>query len=191
MAKDKGPYRAKPKLKDRFYKTLIVYDAVKSVGPKTLRPMVMYQAPDHPLDKEEEVFRRFVDKIAQFCDCRKGGSTVTSIAVLGASIPLYVLASNKRNQKEDRAVTSFVSDMLRQVRELGERGSGNGSWTAQHDHLLEYVIAFNSQRVADLIKMVGEAAGLSLNALANDDSPGGERYQFSLREVSCFSSDNP
>lgn len=180
MTRGWGPYRSPPKLKDRFYKTIILADAIKAVRPLNRQLKSADLATEHPLDREEEVFRRFIDKLAQFCDSRMGGPTVTAVAVLESAIgPLFVLASNQRTTKADRAVAEFVASLLRQVRELGETEPGNDSWAAKRDRLLEDVIAFNKTRIADLIKKVRKTAVTSLSALADDTTPGGRHTRFS------------
>lgn len=65
------------------------------------------------LATQAQVFRSFVEKLAQVCDNERGGKTVTSFTVLeGEDGPEFVFASNHRDADELSETQQFAEDTL-------------------------------------------------------------------------------
>ncbi|KAJ0297654.1 hypothetical protein COL516b_010506 [Colletotrichum fioriniae] len=65
------------------------------------------------LATQAQVFRSFVEKLAQICDNERGGQTVTSFTVLeGDDGPDFVFASNHRDADELSDTQQFAEDLL-------------------------------------------------------------------------------
>ncbi|KAK1505495.1 hypothetical protein CABS01_00963 [Colletotrichum abscissum] len=65
------------------------------------------------LASQFQVFRSFVEKLAQVCDNERGGQTVTSFTVLeGEDGPEYVFGSNHRDADELSETQQFAEDLL-------------------------------------------------------------------------------
>ncbi|KAK1480518.1 hypothetical protein CTAM01_14358 [Colletotrichum tamarilloi] len=65
------------------------------------------------LASQVQVFRSFVEKLAQVCDNERGGQTVTSFTVLeGEDGPEYVFGSNHRDADELSETQQFAEDLL-------------------------------------------------------------------------------
>jgi len=63
-----------------------------------------------------QAFRSFVNKLAQVCDNRQGGSTVTALVVLqGHGGPEFIIGSNQREEFDLADTQDFVQRLLELV----------------------------------------------------------------------------
>ena len=119
---------------------------------------IAFQSPgpndNDPLLTAEQRFQCFVRKLAQVCDSRRGGSTVTSFVVLkGLEGPQYLFASNQRDEVELAQVASFITDLL----ELVNSYPVNLKHKPLIKQVLWKILLFNLPRVGAYIKKLSEA----------------------------------
>ena len=94
------------------------------------------------LDQDETELRRsFVDKLAYICDFRKGGSTVTALALQRTNQGvIFWLAANE-------TVKAKVILFLRNILELLKKVELGASRKTTETQLLVSIVPFNSERI--------------------------------------------
>ncbi|KAI1874422.1 hypothetical protein JX265_004630 [Neoarthrinium moseri] len=74
------------------------------------------------LISDQQWFSFFMNKLAQACDSERGGKTVSAITILqGLDGPVFLLASNQRDDDELDKAKSFVEKLLRLVGDNPDR----------------------------------------------------------------------
>ncbi|PMD19081.1 hypothetical protein NA56DRAFT_214524 [Hyaloscypha hepaticicola] len=132
------PVLISPIIERQFYESqLLLYVLEKVRGEHKKR-----QNYHGELDQDETELRRsFVDKLAYICDFKKGGSTVTALALQKTyQGVIFWLAANE-------TVKSKVIDFLRQVLRLLKKVEGSASRKATETQLLALVVPFNQERL--------------------------------------------
>ena len=135
-------------------------------------------SPEPSIDNDSrDVFPCFVNKLAQICDCRHGGNTVTAVAILQPGTIEYRLTSNKRSAKEYADVKRYLTeDVLNVLRSIPQDGLDNADIIQQTwEKILVRVLAFNCWRIRDYIKLLFENIGFCITSCTNDDTAEGEQ----------------
>lgn len=145
---------------NRFYESVVLLTSLREAHHRTGQT----RAPSDTESGESpsRTFECFVNKLAQVCDSRRGGDTVTSLAIL--RLPdklLYVFASNQRSSKEIDRVSEFIYSLLYYVGTVGaQAGSfGDEESSTMFRHLLRNILAFNSNRVKYYAKGLARRLG--------------------------------
>jgi hypothetical protein len=98
----------------------------------------------------------FLCKLAQICDTRRAGETITAMVALkgaeGTKGPAYLFASNNCKEAELHGTKEFLVDLLGDVRNLD-----NLADKALQRHVLWRVLEFGFYRVESHIKHLLEA----------------------------------
>jgi hypothetical protein len=138
-------------LRNRFFPPLLLLKSLNEVGRRDANK----KEADAPLNRNqtpEEKFRIFVNKLAQICEYRPKGSTITACTVLVQTNGriLYLFASNGRSPKEIRKTLEDVKSVLNMLRSSilsKERESDD----VLHDHLLRQVLSVNHVRITSYL----------------------------------------
>ncbi|KAK6205714.1 hypothetical protein LQW54_008294 [Pestalotiopsis sp. IQ-011] len=129
----------------RFYQPIILEKALTKIHePYKQYADVAPALQEDALLSTRQAFQAFVNKLAQACDSEPHGATVTAVAILRNpnNFPLYVVASNFRNDEALQDTRRFLSSLLetiRQEREIGRR--------PLLKKILWSLLSFNSNRV--------------------------------------------
>lgn len=126
-----------------------------------LAPKAPEPTPDTSSMTLEQMFHNFLNKLAQICDTRPAGDTVTAVVAL--VLPgregnvQYRFASNKRDEGELAQLKDFVVDVLDTLRD----------WTEEESRLvvarvLRKVIAFNRLRMEMYVRAVASKSDICL-----------------------------
>lgn len=108
-----------------FYEPLAFLKALTSISLIQERLRLPDRRPEP--QTEEDIFCRYLDKLASMCDRKKGGSTVTAVAVLEAEDSfIYVLGCNQVSEDELKKTAMFVAAILRNVDQVNQLRSGSG-----------------------------------------------------------------
>lgn len=110
------PIEINGKLRRRFYEAVKFEEALSQACSRNSEKS-SYSPVDGGVDTEGSAllaFRSFVNRIAHVCDFRKGGTTVTAVAIIQEFDSLhYFVGSNGRSEKEQAQLHFFVSALLR------------------------------------------------------------------------------
>lgn len=134
----------------RFYEPLVLLLAATQACMHNLAPGISEPSPHRLSQTLEQLFHDFMNKLAQICDTKPRGSTVTAVAVL--SLPdrvQYRFASNQRSESELEQMKEFVTDVLKTLQD----------WTEETSRLvkarvLRKVVAFTRPRLEGYVKAV-------------------------------------
>ncbi|KXJ88958.1 hypothetical protein Micbo1qcDRAFT_196887 [Microdochium bolleyi] len=109
------PIPLPPKLMRRFYEAVKFEEALSkaceqdpiSLGKTSTDP------PVDPSDDAEKAYKSYVNKLAHVCDTKRGGSTVTGIAILqDVDGVVYVIGSNDRTSTDLTELSKFVRSLF-------------------------------------------------------------------------------
>lgn len=164
----------------RFYEPLVLLVAATQACLHDLAPRVPDPAPDRWSQTQEQLFHDFMNKLAQICDTRSKGPTVTAVVAL--SLPdrvQYRFASNQRSEGELEQMKAYVTDILHTLRDWTEEES-----LLVKAKLLQKVVLFTRPRLEGYIRAVAKysieclgAAGIDLKVTQKLE----ELYQISSR----------
>jgi hypothetical protein len=132
------PIPISPIIERQFYESqLLLYVLEKVRGEHKKR-----QNYHGELDQDETELRRsFVDKLAYICDFKKGGSTVTALALQKTNQGVvFWLAANETVKSK---VVAFLSQVLRLLKQV----EGSASRKATETKLLALIVPFNKERL--------------------------------------------
>ncbi|PSR92380.1 hypothetical protein BD289DRAFT_481018 [Coniella lustricola] len=102
----------KGKLRRRFYEPILLLSAANEACCNKLAPQIEPLADRNNLTTEQ-LYHNYINKLAQVCDIKSGGSYVTAIAALQRPDGVeYRIASNLRKEIEVVRMKEFVEDLL-------------------------------------------------------------------------------
>lgn len=134
----------------RFYEPIVLLQALNEANKNKTIKKADEVARTSDLDSEE-LFRNFVSKLAQICDWRPKGFTVTAFVVLQYPDRIqYVFGSNQRKPAELEAVQGYITSILRWLREKSSEDD-NERETALAQ-LLRDILIFNRERIRVYLK---------------------------------------
>lgn len=152
------------KLRMRFYEPLVLLVAATQACLHNLAPRVPDPVPDRWSQTQEQLFHDFMNKLAQICDTRPKGATVTAVVAL--SLPdrvQYRFASNQRSEDELVHMKAFVIDVLHTLRDWNEESS-----LLVKAKILQKVVVFTRPRLEGYIKAVANYSRECLNTTGID-----------------------
>ena len=141
---------------------------------RTLIQVIPGGRPSEPADPSsglsqspEEAFQCYVYKLAQVCDNERGGTTVTSFAVLREPDKIfYIFASNQMTAQQMEDVKAFVTSILTKLQEaltLGDFGARLTN-TIRRD-----ILRFNKPRLDHYIRHFAAQLPECLSRCASED----------------------
>jgi hypothetical protein len=94
--------------------------------------------------------KSYANCLAEVCDSEKGGDTVTGVVILQHPSNIqYVIASNQRSQNKLDQTKSFVTSLLKLLKENSQQDHGPGSASPKpRVEVLRSIIDFNSSRLS-------------------------------------------
>lgn len=137
------------KLQNRFYEPLVLLLAATQA--------CLHHPPKAPEAVQErftltleQLFHDFMNKLAQICDIKLGGTTVTAvIAIQHPDRVQFRFASNQRGEAELRRLKSFATDILDTLRDWTEESS-----LSSQASVLRKIVAFNRPRLQPYVNRV-------------------------------------
>lgn len=134
----------------RFYEPIILLLALNEAFMHNLAPKVLGREPHEAAHTKEQLFRDFMNKLAQICDNKPKGSTVTAAAALQHPDHLeYRFASNERKPKELENMKNFIEDILNSLKAWTP--TTNGEVRAI---ILRKIVAFNRPRLLAYVRAI-------------------------------------
>lgn len=133
--------------------------------------------PDPSTDNDsQEFFPCFVNKLAQICDCKHGGDSVTAVAILQPGTIEYRLTSNMRTAEEYEDVKRYLTeDVLNVLQSIPEDGLDSTDIVQQtSERILVRVLAFNRWRIRAYVKLLIENVGFCITSCTNDNTVEGK-----------------
>jgi hypothetical protein len=170
------------KLDRRFYEAVALFRALHRACRQGRRLSALYSALDwdqRSVTSAEHHFQCFVNKLAQVCDSKRGGATVSSFAVTQTPDRIiYVFAANKGNASQLESTKSFVVSLLRLAASASLQSSQD-KLTA-HGTLLRKILQFNKGRVKTYLVCLVKNLGLCIEDCSRSGSEDGV-YPFFFR----------
>lgn len=153
----------------RFYEPLVLLLAATNSCMHNLAPKVLEPSPDRFYQSLDQLFHNFMNKLAQICDARPRGSTVTAVVALSYPDGVqYRFASNQRTQEELEHMKLYVTEVLHNLRDWTDDGTEESERLVNR-RVLRRVIAFTRPRLEGYVKAVAtfsaqclETQGLAL-----------------------------
>ncbi len=115
--------------------------------------------PHNPNQSEEDKFKAFVNKVAQICDSRPHGPTVSGCTVLVQENGrvLYMLASNDRKFKTLREMAAHLVSILEVLKDnVLARPEDRETDDRMNGQLLRLVLSFNHVRVQTYVSELSQ-----------------------------------
>lgn len=176
-AQTSTPVPLAPSQAKRLYGAIHLFCALKNALPHVSNP----HTPDDDSivttpDDDRALYRCFVNKIAQICDTKHGGDTVTSAMIVQPGQVEYWIASNSRTKTKMAGVKKFLSDEILKVlgSMKGQDLEDEAKVKAISDSLLKKVIAYCRWRVYKYLRTLVENIGLCLESCAKDSGDDGK-----------------
>lgn len=136
---------------NRFYEALILLSSLMQACSRNgQQPNKAPSDVSEPGDNYRMTQECLMNKLAQICDNRRGGETVTSMAII--QLPdclVYTFASNQRSPKEIKDAETFLLDLFEYLSQTSASSSVfmEDATSKPASHVLEKILAFNHERV--------------------------------------------
>lgn len=161
----------KGKLRNRFYEPIVLLLALTQACMHNYTHKILDQISDAVPQTSEQLFHDFVNKLAQICDNKRGGNTVSALAVLQFPDRVqYRFASNQRTKDELRLVKSFMTDILTTLK-MSDPGSARTAQAA-NTAILKKIVAFNRPRLQMYVRALHTHSETCLGSLKPTDTVG-------------------
>nr|CDP29196.1 Putative protein of unknown function [Podospora anserina S mat+] len=170
-AQTSTPVPLAPSQAKRLYGAIHLFCALKDALPHVSNP---HTSDDDSIvttpDEDRALYRCFVNKIAQICDTKHGGDTVTSAMIVQPGQVEYWIASNSRTKTQMARVKEFLSDEILKVlgSMKGQDLEDEAKVKAVSDSLLKKVIVYCRWRLYKYLRTLVDNIGLCLESCAKD-----------------------
>ncbi|KAK7733312.1 hypothetical protein SLS53_008209 [Cytospora paraplurivora] len=144
------PVELRWKVRKRFYEPIVLLQALTRACMHNQVQKVLEHTPDVTFQTSQQLFRSFLNNLAQICDNDRGGNTVTAVvAIQYPDHVQYRFASNQRTENELALVKAFIKDILESL----------ATWTKAASRTIEGVIlrkiiAFNRPRLQLYVRAI-------------------------------------
>ncbi|KUI55253.1 hypothetical protein VP1G_02669 [Cytospora mali] len=179
------PVEMKGRERKRFYEPIVLLLALTKACMHNNAPKVLEQAPEIAFQTPEQLFHGFINVLAQICDTKRGGNTVTAIVVLQYPERVqYRLASNQRDEVELAQVESFLKDILNTLQ----------AWTKEQTdivkaRILRKVVAFNRPRLQLYVRAIHTQSKICLEEQTSNVTAQTTEKIKNLRDLSAKADD--
>ncbi|UQC88678.1 uncharacterized protein CLUP02_14203 [Colletotrichum lupini] len=136
---------------NRFYEALILLSSLMQACSRNgQQPNKAPSDVSEPGDDYRMTQECLMNKLAQICDNRRGGETITSVAII--QLPdclVYAFASNQRSPKEIKEAETFLLDLFEYLSNTSATSSVlmEEATSKSATYVLEKILAFNHERV--------------------------------------------
>ncbi|KXH38778.1 hypothetical protein CNYM01_03512 [Colletotrichum nymphaeae SA-01] len=136
---------------NRFYEALILLSSLMQACSRNgQQPNKAPSDVSEPGDNYRMTQECLMNKLAQLCDNRRGGDTVTAVAII--QLPdclVYAFASNQRSPKEIKEAETFLLDLFEYLSQTSASSSDfmEDATSKPASSILEKILAFNHERV--------------------------------------------
>ncbi|KAK4173525.1 hypothetical protein QBC36DRAFT_359763 [Triangularia setosa] len=175
-----------PSQAKRLYGVIHFYCALKDALPRLSNP---HTSDDDSIvttpDNDCALYKCFVNKIAQICDTKHGGDTVTSAMIVQPGQVEYWIASNSRNKTQMAGVKKFLSeDILGALKSFGPRDFDDEAKIREiSSMLLKKIIAYCRWRLYKYVRGFVANVGPCIDSCAKDSVLEAATMSTSLREL--------
>lgn len=140
------------KLKRRFYESIVYEKSLMNACPSG--PERSPNSLTGDLDGSiENAFHGFLNRLAQVCDNKRGGTTVTAIKVLqDFDCVRYFLGSNQRDEQDLTQVKEFVTRLMKVINKSDHKARKTSSLPFRS--ALWLVLEFNLPRIKVYVKIL-------------------------------------
>jgi hypothetical protein len=147
-----------PSIRKGFYESVVILRCMTQscISGRSVEAFSYEAAPPR---SQEQIYFSFADKLGQICDCKRGGETVTSFAVLRLGTVQYWFASNQRGTTELNEVQTYVTDILNTLRNTSGRDVKRAIKDPRgqvYRDILHEIIRFNKSRLERYIERLFE-----------------------------------
>ncbi|KAH7363545.1 hypothetical protein B0T11DRAFT_353880 [Plectosphaerella cucumerina] len=163
---------------------LVYLCTLRTAANESCRDMnnIKYASGNSNADHHLTPFQIFLCKLAQICDTRRGGDTITAMVALkgteGTKGPTYLFASNNRKEVELHGMKELLVDLLSDVRNLG-----NLADKALQRHVLWRVLEFGFDRVESHIRHLLDAIAGCIEKCSQRGEASGSSTIMQLRQL--------
>ncbi|KAK5661878.1 hypothetical protein OQA88_9986 [Cercophora sp. LCS_1] len=163
-------------LRKRLYEPVVLLSCLTTAYIEAGRTEI---AEPESTSRQESYFV-FVNKLAQICDSKRGGDTVTAFAVLQPNSVEYRFASNGRKASELKKVKAYITDILTVLDRAPQRDIALAATKHKgslFSDVLVKIIVFNRRRLecyiralqADVSKCIQDASEVAVEDEADSD----------------------
>lgn len=132
----------------------------------------------------EDLFRAFLDRLGQICDCRPGGTTVTAFVVVSQPDKIqYAFVSNQRREVELRMVKAYITAILESLKYISLRADDEEYQESLMRDLRRDILIFNRDRIKAYIKGLLKSLTQCLNICANLPANAGTSQQDRMKKL--------
>lgn len=120
----------------------------------------------------KRIFQCFVNKLAQICDERRGGETVTAFAVLQPGNVQYCFGCNDRNATALERVRSYIADLLSLIGAANPddvKKATRDSSTPLFSQVLQKIVRFNRPRIQRYLSTLAKSVESSLDQISQEE----------------------
>lgn len=182
------PVPLTPSLRKRFYEAVILLSCVTAAYIKGRMTELAESEPSAPRSRKQSYFV-FVNKLAQICDSKRGGDTVTAFAILQPNDVQYRFASNKRSAGDLKKVQTYITDILTILGKASNEDIRKAIWNRQipiFSVILQKIIKFNRRRLVTYIKEIANHSGSCIEGARNETATEGSTETLTEGELSSL-----
>ncbi|KAK4204537.1 hypothetical protein QBC40DRAFT_303419 [Triangularia verruculosa] len=161
-----------PSQAKRLYSVIQFYCVLKDALPQ---PSSANTSDDDSIvstpDNDRALYKCFVNKVAQICDTKHGGDTVTSAMIVQPGQVEYWIASNSRNKTQMAAVKKFLSDdILAALKSMRAKDLEDETKTREFSStLMKKIVAHCRWRFYKYVKGLVVNVGACIDSCARDN----------------------
>lgn len=153
-----NPIPVRPKLRRRFFEAVKFEEALSracELDPISLG-RVSVDPPHDPSDDAEQAYKSYVNKLAHVCDTKRGGTTVTGVAILqDVDRVIYVIGSNERSPADLADLVQFVNSLF----DLAQ--------SAQFTDIFHHILKHNRPRIRSYLSRMPDEIDKCVASLSN------------------------
>ncbi|ROW17338.1 hypothetical protein VPNG_01321 [Cytospora leucostoma] len=144
------PVELRWSVRKRFYEPIVLLQALTRACMHNHVQKVLEHTPEVTFQTSQQLFRSFLNNLAQICDNDRGGKTVTAVvAIQYPDHVQYRFASNQRTANELASMKTFIKNILESL----------ATWTKAasrtvEDVILREIIAFNRPRLQLYVRAI-------------------------------------
>ncbi|KAK1598451.1 uncharacterized protein LY79DRAFT_288616 [Colletotrichum navitas] len=133
---------------NRFFEALAFLTSLQQACGRDIREKALSDTSEAE-DNHSRTLECFINKLAQICDNKRHGPTVTSLAIVRPPDKLlYVFASNQRRSEDAQEAREFIFSVLDYLnREFAKPSCRDDESSPTFGHLLRTILRFNHKRI--------------------------------------------
>lgn len=158
-------------LRKKFFPALVLLECLNGICPQGVSRKTS-DDPPNPNQHPQDMFFTLMNKLAQICDFRPKGDTVTAIAVIRQNGRIcYVLASNRRETGALNKARAGLTDVLNILKSNLERETKVSDKELQEE-LFRKILEWNTVRIRSYLTLLSKEVHVCLTRCDEKDPEG-------------------